>query len=78
MQKKEDDGVDGCVDDCADGCVGSHIDSCVDVAKEDGVDGGNNHLTHLTQEVDCHLKARKKQNTRGPNATKNRSVLYES
>ena len=49
--KEDDDGVDGCID----GCFDSHVDCCV--GKEDGVDdsadGGNNHLTHLTQAVDC-------------------------
>jgi hypothetical protein len=42
-----------------------------------GVDGGESHLTHHTQEVDCCLMVRKKQNTSGecqdrdvPNVTK--------
>eukprot|EP00957_Ditylum_brightwellii_P197076 15014197-Ditylum_brightwellii.AAC.1 len=45
---------------------------------EDSADGGNNHLTHLTQAVDCCQKLRKEQNVCGPNATKSRSVLYHS
>ena len=50
-----------------------------------GVDGGESHLTHHTQEVDCCLMVRKKQNTSGecqdhdvPNVTKSRSLLYDS
>eukprot|EP00957_Ditylum_brightwellii_P194088 14780971-Ditylum_brightwellii.AAC.1 len=50
-----------------------------------GVDGGEIHFTHLTQEVDCCLMERKKQNVSGEcqdhevlNATKSRSVLYDS
>eukprot|EP00957_Ditylum_brightwellii_P147658 11244496-Ditylum_brightwellii.AAC.1 len=50
-----------------------------------GVDGGKNHLTHLTQEVDCCLMEKKKQNPINecqdhevPNVTKSRSVLYGS
>eukprot|EP00957_Ditylum_brightwellii_P162810 12397984-Ditylum_brightwellii.AAC.1 len=45
---------------------------------EDSADGADNHLTHLTQAVDCHQKSRKDQNVCGPNATKSRSVLYHS
>eukprot|EP00957_Ditylum_brightwellii_P101087 7704328-Ditylum_brightwellii.AAC.1 len=45
---------------------------------EDSVDGGRSHLTHITQAVDCHLKARMKQNTCGLNVTYSRSVLYDS
>eukprot|EP00957_Ditylum_brightwellii_P109835 8377588-Ditylum_brightwellii.AAC.1 len=80
--KEFDNHVDGCVDNCFDGCFDSHVDCCVDVAKEDGVDGsiegGENHLTHLTQEVDCCVKERKKQNMCGLNLTKIRNVLYDS
>eukprot|EP00957_Ditylum_brightwellii_P126061 9610312-Ditylum_brightwellii.AAC.1 len=50
-----------------------------------GVDGGESHLTHHTQEVDCCLMVRKKQNTSGecqdrdvPNVTKSRNLLYDS
>ena len=39
---------DGCVNDCFNGCIGHVVDG-----KEDGVDdsadGGDKHLTHLTQ-----------------------------
>eukprot|EP00957_Ditylum_brightwellii_P004759 362402-Ditylum_brightwellii.AAC.1 len=42
------------------------------------VDGGESHLTHLTQEVDCGVTERKKQNRSSPNSTKSRSVLYDS
>eukprot|EP00957_Ditylum_brightwellii_P002564 196782-Ditylum_brightwellii.AAC.1 len=49
------------------------------------VDGGERHVTHLTQEVDCCLTTRKKQHTSGecqdhevPNVMKSRSVLYVS
>eukprot|EP00957_Ditylum_brightwellii_P112123 8549190-Ditylum_brightwellii.AAC.1 len=45
---------------------------------EDSVDGGDNHLTHLTQVVGCCLKPIKEQNACSPNITKNRSVLYDS
>eukprot|EP00957_Ditylum_brightwellii_P128440 9795803-Ditylum_brightwellii.AAC.1 len=41
-------------------------------------DGCERHLTHLTQEVDCRVLKRKKQNACGPNATKNKSMLYDS
>eukprot|EP00957_Ditylum_brightwellii_P193225 14712826-Ditylum_brightwellii.AAC.1 len=50
----------------------------LDDSVDDSVDGGDNHLTHLTQGVDCHLKSRKEQNTCSPNATKSRGVLYHS
>ena len=59
---KEDDecadgGFDGFVDDCFDGCVG-HVDDGKEDGVEDSADGGDNHLTHLTQAVDCCLKSR--------------------
>ena len=76
--KEDDDGVDECVDDCFNRCVDSHVDCSV--RKEDGVDdsvdGGDNHLTYVTQVVDCHLKSRKEQNVCGLNATKSTSVVY--
>eukprot|EP00957_Ditylum_brightwellii_P101473 7733023-Ditylum_brightwellii.AAC.1 len=43
---------------------------------KDSADGGDKHLTHLTQAIDCHLTSRKEQHTGGPNTTKSRSVLY--
>eukprot|EP00957_Ditylum_brightwellii_P085530 6505629-Ditylum_brightwellii.AAC.2 len=80
--KEVDDDVDDCVDNCFDGCVDNGVDGSVNVAKEDGVDGcvdgGESHLIHLTKEVDCCVKERKKQNVCGRNATKGRSVLYDS
>ena len=55
---KEDD--DGHVDVCFDGCVDGHVDCCVGKEDdvEDSADGGDNHLTHLTQAVDWCLKSR--------------------
>eukprot|EP00957_Ditylum_brightwellii_P020230 1525918-Ditylum_brightwellii.AAC.1 len=41
---------------------------------DDSVDGDESYLTHLTHEVDCYVK----QNASGQNATKSRSVLYDS
>eukprot|EP00957_Ditylum_brightwellii_P103236 7868831-Ditylum_brightwellii.AAC.1 len=35
------------------------------------VDGGENHLKHLTYEVDCVVKKKKKQHVYDPNATEN-------
>ena len=39
---------------------------CVDGSKEDGVDDSvdndDKHLTHLTQAIGCHLKAKSEQN----------------
>eukprot|EP00957_Ditylum_brightwellii_P066147 5019216-Ditylum_brightwellii.AAC.1 len=45
---------------------------------EDSTYGGDNHLTYLTQMVDCCQKSRKEQNVCCPNAAKSRSVLYHS
>eukprot|EP00957_Ditylum_brightwellii_P029050 2194710-Ditylum_brightwellii.AAC.1 len=45
---------------------------------EDSADGGDNHLTYLTQVVDCCCKLRKEQNMCNPNAMKSRRVLYQS
>eukprot|EP00957_Ditylum_brightwellii_P011149 844396-Ditylum_brightwellii.AAC.2 len=49
---------------------------------DSGVNGGETHLTHLTQKVDCHLVQRMKQNAGGKcqghgvlNVTKSRSLL---
>eukprot|EP00957_Ditylum_brightwellii_P199546 15211418-Ditylum_brightwellii.AAC.1 len=44
----------------------------------DSADGGDKHLTHLTQAVDCLLKARMEQNMCGPNAMISRSELLGS
>eukprot|EP00957_Ditylum_brightwellii_P142897 10887967-Ditylum_brightwellii.AAC.1 len=50
-----------------------------------GVDGGETHLTNLTQKVDCNLVWKMKQNAGGeyqdhrvPNVMKSRSLLSES
>eukprot|EP00957_Ditylum_brightwellii_P186400 14192298-Ditylum_brightwellii.AAC.1 len=50
---KEDDEYsnscfNGCVADCFDGCVG-HVDDGKEDSVDDSVDGGDKHLTHLTQ-----------------------------
>eukprot|EP00957_Ditylum_brightwellii_P159437 12136989-Ditylum_brightwellii.AAC.1 len=45
---------------------------------DDNVDGGGINLTHLTQAVDCSLKARKEQDRCGSNATTSRSLLHGS
>eukprot|EP00957_Ditylum_brightwellii_P073219 5566349-Ditylum_brightwellii.AAC.1 len=45
---------------------------------DNSVDGGDKHLTHLTQAVDCCLKARTEQNACGPNAMISRSELFGS
>eukprot|EP00957_Ditylum_brightwellii_P137105 10454060-Ditylum_brightwellii.AAC.1 len=44
----------------------------------DKVDSGEKHLTHLTEAVDCCLKARSEQNTRSLNAMISRSVMLGS
>eukprot|EP00957_Ditylum_brightwellii_P133053 10145515-Ditylum_brightwellii.AAC.1 len=82
-------GIDDCVKHHFDGCVDGCVDDSADVAVEDGVDGCVNgdesHLTCLTQEVDCYLMGRKKLNLSSEcqdhkvlNATKSRSMLYDS
>eukprot|EP00957_Ditylum_brightwellii_P183665 13989763-Ditylum_brightwellii.AAC.1 len=78
--------LDG-VDDNNIGCHMLHDNS----AQTEGammlhvVDGGENHLIHLTQEVDCCLMERKKQKAYGEcpdhqvlNVMKHRSVMYDS
>eukprot|EP00957_Ditylum_brightwellii_P202385 15329929-Ditylum_brightwellii.AAC.1 len=72
------------VDDNNISCLTPHANSAITEETilfhgvEDSADGGDNHFTHLTQVVDCHLKLRKDQNMCGPNATRSRSVLYHS
>eukprot|EP00957_Ditylum_brightwellii_P098750 7522656-Ditylum_brightwellii.AAC.1 len=57
------------VDDNNIGCLTSHGNSAETEGRmmfhgvNGGVDGDEGHLTHLTQEVDCCLMERKKQNT---------------
>eukprot|EP00957_Ditylum_brightwellii_P123802 9437414-Ditylum_brightwellii.AAC.1 len=65
--------------------VDDSVDVAVEVGGDGGVDGGESHLKHLTQEVDCCLMERKKQNSSGKcqdrevlSAIKSRSVLYDS
>eukprot|EP00957_Ditylum_brightwellii_P103046 7853253-Ditylum_brightwellii.AAC.1 len=75
---KSNDGKE--VDDIVDRCINSCVYDIVDVAVEDGVDGGETHLTHLTEKVDCSLMGKKKQNEcsecqdhEGLNVTKSRN-----
>eukprot|EP00957_Ditylum_brightwellii_P061408 4661177-Ditylum_brightwellii.AAC.1 len=55
------------VDDNNIGCLTPHGNSAgiektmVFHGVDDSVDGGNNHLTSLTQAVHCHLQLRKEQ-----------------
>eukprot|EP00957_Ditylum_brightwellii_P087137 6631676-Ditylum_brightwellii.AAC.1 len=49
-----DDGVDNGDDDSVEDGDGDGVD--------DGDDGADNHLTHLSQGVDCHLTWRSKHN----------------
>eukprot|EP00957_Ditylum_brightwellii_P173524 13211335-Ditylum_brightwellii.AAC.1 len=45
---------------------------------DNSIDGGHKHLTHLTQAVGCHLKAKREQNACGLNVMISRSELFGS